>query len=68
MHLGDMCYANSHGVYVDGHQVLLHACCRLFIECMLLLVTLLLLLRLTIIMTLHAVQNRNKQNPQDVRS
>ena len=44
----ETCDANSHGVYVDGHQVLLHACSMLFIECMLLLL-ILLLLHLTII-------------------
>lgn len=45
----ETCDANSHGVYVDGHQVMLHACSMSFIERMLLLLMLLLLLHLTII-------------------
>ena len=55
-----MCFANSHGIDVGGHQVLLHACSLLYIVCMLLLLMLLLLL-LHLIMVDAACSPEQKQ-------
>jgi hypothetical protein len=55
----EMCFANSHAVYVDGHQVLLHALC---VECMMLLL-MLLLLHFTIIDAACSPEQKQRQPP-----
>ena len=61
----EMCFATSHGVYVDGHQVLLHACSLLYIECtLLLLMLLLLLLHLTTVDAACSPEQKQRNPPR----
>ncbi len=60
---GRLCVPNSHGVYVDGHQVLLHASSLLCVECMLLLLMLLLLLLLHLIIIAACSPEQKQRNP-----